>query len=80
MEYNFSVTPRLLIIFITCCIFLVIVVFFLGFEIGEYNSQSNVSNASVNKPNAMKEFDGFLKQADSIKKSVEGSIQSGQKN
>lgn len=83
MEYNFSVTPRLLIIFIFCSILFVLCVFFAGAEVGKMYANSAAKNdlpsrAQLNaKINELKPEAGELKKA--LEKSVDKPLESVEK-
>jgi hypothetical protein len=73
MEYKFSVTPRLLIIFIFCCVLFILIIFFIGTEVGKFYSSTSSEGSALN----IKKIE---LEAENYKKSIDTSIEAAKKN
>jgi hypothetical protein len=74
MEYNFSVTPRLLIIFVFCSVLFVLCVFFAGAEVGKIYANANAKTELMSKSQINAKLNELKPEVNDLKKAIEKSV------
>jgi hypothetical protein len=79
MEYNFSVTQRMLIIFIFCSILFVLSIFFLGAEVGKKLAVNSAANEILSKEKMESQLKNIKSEAEFVKNSLNKLAESTEK-
>lgn len=79
MEYHFSVTPRMMLIFLFCCIIFVLSIFFLGEEIGKTYAVFSIRKEASGKISEENQINNLKSEVDNAKKLIDKTVQSADK-